>query len=167
MTPDGFAALYDLHAGLVRSVLLRLCPPAQLDDLTQEVFLRAWRGRDAFRGEASAKTWLCRIARNLAIDVRRSAGERAQAERSGGPAREADAREAVAPGALPDEQSLLRQALEQLDPDDKLLLLLLSVEECTMAEVGEVLEVPAGTVKSRAFALRQRLRERFDRKGAA
>jgi DNA-directed RNA polymerase specialized sigma24 family protein len=40
-----FAALYDEHVGVVRSVLLRLCPGCRLDDLTQEVFLRAWRGQ--------------------------------------------------------------------------------------------------------------------------
>jgi len=47
------------------------------DDLVQETFLRAWRARDRFEGRASARTWLYRIATNLFLDSRKSAGRRA------------------------------------------------------------------------------------------
>ena len=163
MTPEQFAALYDAHAPLVRSLLARLCAPAQLDDLTQEAFLRAWRARDSFRGEAQAKTWICRIARNAAIDAARSRKARGEGSHDG--VEQLEQRPAA--GLLPDEQALLRDALAAMQPDDRALLLLLSVEQCTMAEIGEILEIPEGTVKSRAFALRHRLREQLEQKGAA
>ncbi len=163
MTPEQFAALYDAHAPLVRALLGRWCAPAQLDDLTQEAFLRAWRARDSFRGEAQAKTWICRIARNAAIDAARARKARGEEQQTGVEALD----QRAAPGLLPEEQALVRDALASMQPDDRALLLLLSVEQCTMAEIAEILDIPEGTVKSRAFALRQRLREQLGQKGAA
>ncbi|HEX8973405.1 RNA polymerase subunit sigma-70 [Oryzihumus sp.] len=49
---------------------------ADADDLVQETFLRAWRARSRFEGRASARTWLYRIATNVFLDSRRSAGRR-------------------------------------------------------------------------------------------
>lgn len=153
MSHAEFIALYDQYVRLVRAVLFRMGAAAQLDDLTQEVFLRAWKSRSAFRGEASAKTWLCKIARNLAIDnLRRKPLEPAPAL-----ALVSDASDRVA----------VNEALAQLTPDDRLLLVLIVVEECTMQEVAEILTIPEGTVKSRAFALRRRLSEHLAKQGAA
>jgi RNA polymerase sigma-70 factor (ECF subfamily) len=160
MTKAEFAELYDAHAPLVRSVLMRLAPPANLDDLTQETFLKAWRARDEFQGRAQAKTWLCRIARNAAIDARRAMGERMSVGVE-------HLEHKQAPGMRPDDRALLEDLLARMDPDDRLLLLLVSVEQCTMQEIAEILGVPAGTVKSRTFSLRQRLREEMEQKGAA
>jgi len=163
MTPEEFAALYDAHAPLVRSVLMRLAPLAQLDDLTQETFLKAWRARDAFRGQAQAKTWLCKIARNLAMDGWRARRARGEPVQVGAEILE----QRAATGMLPEDRALLADSLAQMDPDDRLLLLLLVVEQCSMAEIAEVLDIPVGTVKSRSFALRRRLREQLAQKGAA
>jgi RNA polymerase sigma-70 factor (ECF subfamily) len=154
VTHAEFIRLYDTHVRLVRSILFRMGGAAQLDDLTQDVFLRAWRGRGAFRGEASAKTWVCKIARNVAIDALRA--QRPSVPELA-PAKPLDASERVE----------AQEALAQLAPDDRLLLLLLVVEECTMSEVGDILGIPEGTVKSRAFALRRRLSEQLERQGAA
>ncbi|HEX4384768.1 MAG TPA: sigma-70 family RNA polymerase sigma factor [Myxococcales bacterium] len=151
-----FAALYDEHVGVVRSVLLRLCPGGRLDDLTQEVFLRAWRGQSSFRRQSSAKTWLCRIARNLAIDELRAVR----------PEPLPVDHDAAAPGIDPGERALVLELLGRMEPDDRLLLVLLCVEQCSIAEIAEVLEVPAGTVKSRAFTLRQKLKQELTRKEA-
>ena len=52
----------------VRSILFQLCEAAALDDLVQEVFLRAWKGLPKFRQTAQFSTWLYRIAWNVASD---------------------------------------------------------------------------------------------------
>jgi RNA polymerase sigma-70 factor (ECF subfamily) len=152
MNRDEFGALYDRHVGLVRSVLFRVCPGARgrLDDLTQEVFLRAWRSQSVFRRQAAHKTWLVRIARNLAIDELRASGSR--------PEHEEMADVADAPGLEPHDRITLRGLIAGLPADDRILIVLLCVEQWTTAEISRALEIPAGTVKSRAFALRQRLR---------
>ena len=66
---QAFCALYDRHAGSVRDYLLRLtgCPHLA-EDLTQEVFLRAYSGLDGFSGRSSFKTWVYQIAINLFRD---------------------------------------------------------------------------------------------------
>lgn len=156
MTPQAFAALYDAHVGIVRAVLFRLCPRPQLDDLTQEVFLRAWRGQAGFRGQATAKTWLISIARHVAVDALR-AGKSAP---SGADGSALD--RLAAPAEAPGDRGAVQRALAMLAPDDQVLMVLTAVEGCTVEEVGEVLGIPAGTVKSRAFHLRQRLRERLE-----
>jgi RNA polymerase sigma-70 factor (ECF subfamily) len=152
MTRDEFASLYDRHVALVRSVMFRVCPGAssRLDDLTQEVFLRAWRSQSVFRRQAAHKTWLVRIARNLATDELRARGARPEHEEID------DVSEA--PGLDPHDRMSIRRLLAGLPSDDRLLLVLLCVEQWTTAEISGVLEIPVGTVKSRAFALRQRLK---------
>jgi RNA polymerase sigma-70 factor (ECF subfamily) len=150
LTRAELASLYDAHVKVVRSVLARLCSvdDARLDDLTQEVFLRAWRSD--FRGQSSAKTWLCRIAKNLAIDTWRARKETVDADTI--------IERLPSPGVDPTARVQALEMLARLPFDDQLLLVLACVEEWSMTEIGEVLEIPAGTVKSRLFALRQQLR---------
>jgi len=63
--PEAFEELVHRHADRVRGVVRRLSlSEEEADDVTQEAFLRAWRGIAAFKGEARFLTWLCRIAIN-------------------------------------------------------------------------------------------------------
>jgi RNA polymerase sigma-70 factor (ECF subfamily) len=155
LTRAELASLYDAHVQVVRSVLARVCSvdDARLDDLTQEVFLRAWRSD--FRGDSSAKTWLCRIAKNLAIDTWRARKETVDVDSL--------IERLPAPGVDPMARVQTLQMLARLPFDDQLLLVLACVEEWSMSEIGDVLEVPEGTVKSRLFALRQQLRSQKQR----
>lgn len=151
MTRSEFDSLYDANVRIVRSILYRIAPhSAGLDDLTQEVFLRAWRAQDSFAGHSSRKTWLCRIARNVAIDALRASKH----EKSRGSAEEMA--EVADKTRDPIERAFVHQVLSQLAPDDRILLLLLAIEDCSLSEVGEILDIPVGTVKSRSFAARQR-----------
>lgn len=68
-----FETLYRRHVGRIHALCLRLAGGrAAAEDLTQEVFVRAWRKLGQFRGEAAFGTWLYRLALNLAISERRS-----------------------------------------------------------------------------------------------
>jgi RNA polymerase sigma-70 factor (ECF subfamily) len=67
--------LYRRHQQRVRSILYQLCDPSMLDDLVQDVFLRAWKGLPKFRQSAQFSTWLYRIAWNVASDQRRSSAQ--------------------------------------------------------------------------------------------
>jgi RNA polymerase sigma-70 factor (ECF subfamily) len=68
-----FAALYGRYARMVHGVLLARVPRADADDLTQEVFLTAWRRLDSLRDGAAVGGWLAMIARNRAVDFHRRA----------------------------------------------------------------------------------------------
>lgn len=70
-------AAFDEHRPALHAHCYRLAGSvADADDLVQETFLRAWRGRDRFEGRASTRTWLYRIATNVYLDTRRAASSR-------------------------------------------------------------------------------------------
>jgi RNA polymerase sigma-70 factor (ECF subfamily) len=128
------------------------------DDVTQEAFLRAWRALDRFDPARPFGPWICRIAANLAINVVR--GPRAREE--GLPEGHA---EAPAPDVGPLERvvageahAALEEALSRLPADQRAVFLLRAVEEMTYEEIGEALGLPAGTVMSRLFRAREKLR---------
>ena len=79
-TSDGmsFRALYEKYQGIVRSVIFRIAGPQELDDLVQETFIRVWQSLSKFRGRSSLKTWVYRIATNLAYDYCRKNKKRKQ-----------------------------------------------------------------------------------------
>ena len=65
---QSFRQLYRRHQQRVRSTLYQLCGPSCLDDLVQEVFMRAWKGLPKLRQTCEFSTWLYRISWNVASD---------------------------------------------------------------------------------------------------
>ena len=134
------------------------------EDVAQETFVRAWRGMGRFRGESSFKTWLYRIATNVA---------RTHLDRHGRQARIADRslddeaeplQAGDVPSPAPDaETSLVRReaidrALSELPDELRLALVLRDVEGLDYKEIAGVTGAPIGTVESRIFRARRRLR---------
>lgn len=128
---------------------------AESQDLTQEVFLRVFRGLKSFKaGEGSFLVWLARLTRNLLIDhYRRSKLDRASdsldqqltvLEERGGPASRS---EALLAGREASE--LLQGALAKLSPELRETVILRDVEGLEYREISQVLRIPEGTVKSR------------------
>ena len=137
---------------------------AGAEDVAQETFVRAWRGLGRFRGESSFKTWLYRIATNVA---------RTHLDRHGRQARIADRslddeaeplQAGDVPSPAPDaETSLVRReaidrALSELPDELRLALVLRDVEGLDYKEIAGVTGAPIGTVESRIFRARRRLR---------
>jgi RNA polymerase sigma-70 factor (ECF subfamily) len=118
--------------------------------LTQQTFVNAWQGLAAFRGESSLGTWLHRIAYHAYTHSRRS-------QRKHAPLDAAAVLDDPAAGGV--EAVLLRDALAQLSSDHRETFLLYHVQGLSVSEVAGTLDVPAGTVKSRLFVARQRLRK--------
>ncbi|MCL4742803.1 MAG: sigma-70 family RNA polymerase sigma factor [Phycisphaerales bacterium] len=75
-----FADLYVRYAGLVRAVLLVRAPRSDCDDLSQDVFIRAWQRLDDLRRDDALGAWLAAMARARAADHRRGAARRARRE---------------------------------------------------------------------------------------
>ncbi|MFF3919052.1 RNA polymerase subunit sigma-70 [Streptomyces sp. NPDC001852] len=74
-----FAALTEAHRREIRAHCYRMTGSYDdAEDLVQETFLRAWRGRDGYRGRASTRTWLYRIATNACLDFQRRTARRPQ-----------------------------------------------------------------------------------------
>jgi RNA polymerase sigma-70 factor (ECF subfamily) len=121
------------------------------EDLAQQTFLKAWQALASFRGEASLTTWLHRIAYHEYTHWLRARRETVPLDAATHVASPTDAY------AL--EALQLRHALAQLSPGHRDAFLLFHVQGLSIPEVATVLDIPAGTVKSRLYHARQRLRE--------
>lgn len=129
---------------------------AQAEDLTQEVFLKAWRGMKRFDPDKSFKTWIFTIARRTLIDFYRKKkiatvsaidGENGQEDIFDSLASsELSALERIEKGEL---EADLEKHLLKLPPDDRILLLLYYGEKITFAEIAAMNKESLDTVKSR------------------
>ncbi len=161
---QSFRILYRRHQQRVRSILYQLCDPESLDDLVQEVFLRAWKGLPRFRQAAQFSTWLYRIAWNVASDQRQSLAR--QRTRLQTLTYTAQTHEEAPDLMRLHYQDLVRRGLDQLSFDHRTILVLHDLEELPQKEVAEVLQIPVGTVKSRLFHARAALRQFLQKEGA-
>ncbi len=169
---DGSGAAFDwlvthYHAGVYSLVCGMLGDLADAADVTQEVFLKAFRGIRGFRRGSSLKTWLYRIAIREALNHRRWwwRHQRQQTSIDGG-SEEHAALELEDLSATPFEQmaarevqAVVHEALRQVPQVFRSAVILRDLEGLSYDEVAEVLEVSVGTVKSRILRGRRALRE--------
>jgi RNA polymerase sigma-70 factor, ECF subfamily len=166
---DAFNFLVERHERAVFGVAMRYMRSRELaEDVSQDVFLRAYRSLDTFRNEAGEgfRTWLLRIAANRALDTLRAQSRR--------PADSLDARlddeeqswepeageESAIDFAVRDELGQrLELALGQIHPDQRLAVILSDIHGLAYDEIAEITGVALGTVKSRINRGRARLRE--------
>ena len=137
-------------------------------DLTQEAFLKAFENLDGYRHESGFYTWVFRVAANLAISHRRSAARkralldgkanlvRGQAEAL--VRRMADDGEADASGTS-EETGRVTALLQTLDDEQRAVIVLRDIEGFDYQQIGEILGLPVGTVKSRLHRARMTLRQ--------
>lgn len=151
--PAIFSALYERHLRAVASYITRRVGAGIAEDLSAEVFVRAFRGRGGYRDEhETAVPWLLGIANNLIADHRRAERRRLEAlERSA-----VASQPAVEMRAQVLAPKLVRE-LRRLPAADRDALLLVVWGELTYAEAATALGIPVGTIRSRIARARQRL----------
>jgi RNA polymerase sigma-70 factor, ECF subfamily len=149
--------LFSRHAPWLAARLRAVLPAADVEDVLQETFLAAWRGAGGYRQEG-AGGWLWGIARRqAALWLRR----RGHAELLLPALAAADGRRPTDPAEAALSRAELADAVKALGPEggpQRETWRLMYVEDRTVAEVAELMGVPAGTVKSRAHRARRRLR---------
>lgn len=141
------------------------------DDLVQESLIKAMRSLGSLRDEADIRSWLLTILRRTFIDGYRAGKRRATVSLEGIDAVEPTANE-VGDAGIHDgdwhepealmsriEDESIIEGLRSLPPDIRWTLLLVDVEQLDQAEAAKILEVPLGTIKSRAHRGRQMLRD--------
>ncbi|MBI4408798.1 MAG: RNA polymerase sigma factor [Gemmatimonadetes bacterium] len=157
---EAFDRLYELSVGRVYALCLRMCEDARVaEELTQDVFVHAWQRLDTFRGESAFSTWMHRLAVNVVLQERRSAGRRGlRLELTDDPERAG----ALAPPAFPDERMDLERAIATLPPGARLVLVLHDVEGYKHEEIAAMTGAAVGTVKAQLHRARRLLRERLE-----
>jgi RNA polymerase sigma-70 factor, ECF subfamily len=120
------------------------------DDLTQEVFCRAWQARDRYREQGLARAYLMRIADHLAVDHHRKSGREVNLGEEGWKQIEPAQRGAEAGEAVEQQEASAQLAatLERLSPQQRRVLLLRYYGEFSFAEIATMMECPLGTVLS-------------------
>jgi len=168
---DAFAQLVEQNQNRIYSLALRMVGnPEDAADLAQEAFLSAWRGLEKIQGEAAFSTWLYRLTSNACIDFLR----KEKRKRAAGTVLYLDDTEQGATLDLPDydadphrqlEQEEVRSAitdcLAQLSTEHRKVLTLREVSGLSYAEIGEILGLEEGTVKSRIARARLALRKKL------
>lgn len=136
--------------------------PDDAVELAQETFVRAYENLAKFESRSSFSTWLYRIAANLAIDFRRREGrhtvlrgEEAENELDRLPSPRGNSFQETARGEL---NHRINDALNELTPEHRAVILLREVEGLSYDEISDVLECPRGTVMSRLHYARNRLK---------
>jgi len=129
-------------------------------DVVQEAWLAIVRGLRRLHDPATFRTWAYRIVRNKCADWmrRRVTQRRATAQLQAETSAASDE-----PAGPSDEIDRLRAAMATLPADQHTVLTLHYSDELSVADIARVLDIPAGTVKSRLFHARQRLKEVLER----
>ncbi len=164
LTGDADAAirqLYERHAQALRRYAERFCPdPASADDIVQETFIRAWRHLPQLSsGDRPVRPWLFRVARNLLIDADRAARSRPSTVRV-----LATAEEGLDDTGLNRvlDQQIVADALHQLSPAHRTVLVETFYQGRTLAKVARQLGIPDGTARSRLHYALQALRRQLE-----
>lgn len=155
---DAFDELVRRHQTAIITLARVLTSRAdEAEDLAQEVFVRAWRSIGRFRGDSTFRTWLHRIAINVVRTHQADRGRWLRLFRAAGDAREPAAVQEPLDVYLAKRQ-LIARALATLPEDLRIAVTLRDVQGLDYREIAQALEVPIGTVESRIFRARQRLK---------
>lgn len=146
---------------------------AEMEDVAQEAFIKAYRALPQFRGESAFYTWLYRIAVNTAKNYLATQGRRpiSMSQLQSADAEEGesfDAGDVVEDTNTPDAVLHSRQvaetvnaAIEALPPDLRTAITLREIEGLSYEEIAEAMSCPIGTVRSRIFRAREAIAERL------
>lgn len=147
-------------------VLRYACDPDQAQDLTQQTFIRAYRGLRKLDNPARFSSWLYRIALNAARDAGRSSQRHPTVSTSD----EAVANRLSVPAdVLPDSaahrrslRDVLHRALQEIPEEQRVIVIMKEYQGLKFREIAEALELPINTVKSRLYYGLKALRKLFD-----
>lgn len=153
---DAFDELVERHRKRIYSLACRLASPAEAEDLSQEIFIAAYKALPAFRGDSRFSTWLYRIAvhvcshhlRKRRLDVTDLDEQEADWHRDHDPERTAMSSEL---------QTQVRDAIENLPYKLRVVVVLRDLHGLSYEEIAQIAGIPIGTVRSRLHYATQKL----------
>jgi RNA polymerase sigma-70 factor, ECF subfamily len=157
MRPLDFEQVYETYFDFVALTLRRLgVSPQTLDDALQEVFIVVHRRLGEFEGRSTLKTWLTRVALNVAADHRRLVQRKGGHEELPDTLADVSTRDPHQSAEHAEAIARLYRTLEKLDIDHRTVFVLVELEQMTAPEIAEVLGVKLNTVYSRLRVARER-----------
>jgi RNA polymerase sigma-70 factor, ECF subfamily len=157
-----FERLYRRHVDRVYTLCVRMAGDrTRAEELTQDVFVRAWEKLHLFRGESSFGTWIHRLAVNVVLNARKSEGRRWSRVEDDDEGDRVD-RIAGVPAA-PGDRMDLEAAIAKLPPGARRVFTLHDVEGYKHDEIAEMFGVTTGATKAQLHRARMLLREALNR----
>jgi len=152
------------HERLYQVVFRIVRNRSDAEEVTQETFLKAFRGLGSFQEDSALFTWLYRIAVNAAVDVSKKQKRRRHLSLNdeSSPGEMLDVAVDAGPGDEPERAELVelvRQGIEELPEQYRVILTLREYGELSYEDLASVLHLPKGTVESRLFRARMRLKD--------
>jgi RNA polymerase sigma-70 factor (ECF subfamily) len=168
---EAFGALVERYQRRVFALIFRVTGERdQVEDLSQEVFLKAYRAMRGYNQTASFGTWISRIAVNHCYDylrARRSTRNRVESFDGSPEDLESPAKSYPAGGPDPERAALLRDMVSKLlaraPEEDRIVMALKELDGMSVEEIAEILELKVGTVKVRLHRARKRMLDDFRR----
>ena len=162
---QAFRRLVERHQRFVYALGYRLLGTVgDAEDVTQETFIRLWKNLSRYRSEVKLTTWLYKIATNLCLDSLKSA----HSKQGKSTVNVVDYQGRMPAHASADEPLLkeelavaLERISEKLSPKQKAVFVLRDIENLDMAEIGKVLKLSPGKLKSNLYYARKRVSELF------
>ena len=158
--------LYEEHSRSIYYLALRmLSNPEQAEDATHDVFLKAFRKLDTFRGAAKMRTWLYRIAINHCRNLLRSWHHRTMVSNAADAIWQKTPSAGDSPLRVLETKELgerIQKILDQLPEEHSLLLLLVASEKLSYGEIGELTEQSADAVRGKLHRARKAFRAAFE-----
>ena len=157
---DAFCLLVSTHRRAMHSLALRFCGNHHdAEDLSQEVFLNAYRAMDRFRGDSSFHTWVRRIMVNSFLSYRRRKELPRAADVTEGAGFPIAGSDRTAFNNVMVQQIL--QYLEEVPARQRLMFVMKHQEELTYEEIADNFGTSVGTVKQTVFRVVEKLRKKF------
>lgn len=158
-----FAILVDRYKqALYNYIVQSVRNPEEAADLAQETFLRAYKSLSKYRGQASVKNWMYRIAHNICYDYLRKKRvssstfwETLVPNYKSQPPKESPEEILIAQ----DRQRDIKWAIEQLSPTYKEVIILYHFQECSYEEIADILNTPKRTIETRLYRARKKLKD--------
>ena len=164
---EAFEALVLEHQNKVYSLALRMVGNEEdARDMAQDAFIRAFNSLEGFSGDSKFSVWLYRLTSNICIDFLRSRAKKRTVSMTWSDEEGEDAGELEIPDERysPEAQfertnvrDSVRRGLDSLSPQYRQILVLREINGLTYEEIGKVLGIEEGTVKSRIFRARKKL----------
>lgn len=167
LAPSKFADIYNEHSRAIYYLALRfLGDPQKAEDATHDVFLKAFRKMDTFRGESSWRTWLYRITINHCRNLQQSWNDRHMFSNADDALWDNAAAKTDSPLRVLETKELgqrIQKALDGLSDEYRLLLLLVADEQLSYEQVGTLTEQTPDAVRGKLHRARKAFAALFEK----
>lgn len=166
--PDACNELFQRYNRKIFNTAYRILgEESSAEDALQETLLNVYRGIASFRGDSKVSTWISRITINVCLGILRKGKNRQyvelEEELSGNlPAEPTPFTDPLAYASLTEQKHLVQSAFERMSEKQEIVVRLHDMEGYTIQEISEIIDCPAGTVKSRLFYGRQEFKAIFN-----